>query len=885
MTRQRSDDDLPLSRTRAVADDVRSELEFHLRERTKELQANGMSAERAEQVARESFGDREAVEEECEQIESRIRNTRRRADRLGALRQDITVGWRVLRKQKGFSLAAILMLALGIGANSAVFSIVNRVLLQPLPFVDADRLVMLVEKHANGGYGNLPWSNFVDLRAQSKSFDAMASYGASPTTVLGTSAPTRVIAGEVSADFFRIFSVKPMTGRLMTAEEHQFGGAPTAVVSYAFWRDHLGSPASLDGIYLRMDREYAVVGVLPSSFDFPEGNQIWVPMEQDKQSLSRTSHNWDTVGKLKATVTAVAAQKELDAILLRLAAQHGNDFDAVGSTVTGLQESLNGSFKTPLYLMLGASALVLLAACVNLAGAMLARGTARSGEFNVRFALGATRSRLIRQLVTESALLAVGGCVSGLLLAEGLLKLLTYFAPAALHVGNVHVDGWVESFALCVAVFTTVMFGLLPALRLSNSNMSIALREGSRGTSSAGRMRVWNVLVATEVALAVVLLSGSALLIKSFNKVLQNKLGFDATNVVTVQVNLPEATYLGTSPNVSAFHERVLATLRSQPGIDAVGFANVLPLSGNNPSGSLIVEGKPLDSRGQSNAYAIYRVGGGEYFSALGIQVVKGRAFRVGGKSESAPSVVVSEKFAQDQWPNGDPIGKRVKVAGMDGGTEPWYTVIGVVANVRTNSATSPFTATYYFDHRDRPAYRSRQVTYAIRSHLNLAAIAPIVRKAVSEIDPQVPLIIGNMPANVSRSVATRRFPMLVFGAFALVALVMAIVGIHAVVSYAVAQRTREIGVRLALGATPVAVQSLVLKSALAAVIPGLVFGAAFSMAGAGFLRTLLYGVSPFDPIALIAAVAVLGVAALASSALPALRATRVDPLVAMRAE
>ena len=881
----RFDEELPLSRTKRVADDVRKELEFHLHERARELEAHGLSAEQAMAEARQQFGDQPSVEAACEAIETRRRGARRRSETFGALRQDVVVGVRVLRKSPGFTIAAVLMLALGIGANSAVFSIVNRVLLQPLPYENSQQIVTLVERHANGGWGNIPWSNFVDIQEQSRSFDALAEYSAETSTVLGTSTPLRVNASVVSADFFKVFSIRPFMGRLAAPQEHVAGGVPVAVVSYAFWRDHLGSPTSLEKAHIRMDQDYTVIGVAPEGFDYPEGNQVWTSLELSPPSVSRTAHNSDAVGRLKAGISPAASQREVETILARLSAQYSSDFDAVGATVSSLQESLTGSYKTPLYLLLGASGLVLLAACVNTASAMLARGTARSAEFSVRLALGATRARVVQQLVTESALLAVAGCLAGLGLATLLLRALTVLAPASLHIDSVHVDYWAQGFALAVAVFTTLIFGLFPAFRISSANMSLALREGSRGTSGTKRMRVWNLLVATEVALAVVLLSSSALLMKSFTNVMQNKLGFDADGVTTMRIELPRVNYAGDSPTIPAFHQRLLEQLQNQPGVTSVGFANFLPLAGSNTSGSLIVEGKPFAPGRSVNGYSVYRVVGGDYFAALNIPIVKGRTFRTGAASEASPVVVISEAFAREEYANVDPIGKRIKVAGMDRGEEPWYSIIGVAADVRGTSATSNFTPTYYFDHRTRPAYRTRSVSYVLRSALPTSAIAPMLRRAVSGVDEQVPLDIETMSDIVARSSAARRFPMLLIGAFAAVALVMAIVGIYAVVSYAVTQRTREIGVRLALGASPLMVRSLVLSSAMRGVVPGLLAGAALSFVTARLLVNLLYGVSPFDPVALGTALGLLGLAALLSTALPAIRATRVDPLIAMRAD
>ncbi|MBC8089400.1 MAG: ABC transporter permease [Phycisphaerae bacterium] len=805
--------------------------------------------------------------------------------RLNALGQDVVVGLRVLRKSPAFTISAILMLALGIGANSAVFSIVNRVLFQPLPYTHANRIVTVVERHEGNGWGDLPWANFLDVRAQTRSFDAIASYSSAPSTVLGLSEPFRANVGVVSWQFFKVFSVQPFLGRFLSEAEHKAGAPAVAVVSYSFWRDRLGSPASLNGVRVKTDKTYDIIGVAPPDFSFPEANEMWSALETMDQGMSRTSHNWETVGLLKSGTTELAAERDVSAILARLSTQYQPDFDAVGSRIMSLQDTLNGSFRTPLYLVLGASAMVLLAACVNLASAMLARGTARGAEFTVRSALGATRGRIVNQLLVESGMLALAGCVTGLLLAGGILQVLTALAPEELHVERVKLDAWVLAFALVVAILTTVLFGLMPALRLSNPNVSSALRTGARGTSGVRRMRVWNVLVATEVALAVVLLSSSALLIKSFSKVMQSKLGFDADSVLVVRVELPEVNYPGEGASINTFHERTLERLRAIPGVASVGFVNRLPLTGGSPNGAVMIDGKPASAKGEYNASSIYRVIGGNYFAAVRIPLLKGRTFRADGGLEAAPSVIVDETFAREQWPAQNPIGQRLKIAGMDGRAEAWHEVIGVVGNVRTLSPTSQFAATYYFDHRTRPAYRTRRASYALRITQNQAAVSGLIRQAIAGVDAQVPVAISVLSESITSSSATRRFPMALFTAFAGVALVMAVVGIYAVVSYAVAQRTREIGVRLALGATPVGVRTLVLASAMRAVIPGLMIGAALALASGSLLRNLLYGVSPFDPVALLSAVSSLGLAAVVSSALPAVRATNVDPLIAMRAE
>ncbi|MBK6487120.1 MAG: ABC transporter permease [Gemmatimonadetes bacterium] len=880
----RDDDDLPMSRIPPVDEDVRREVAFHIEARAAELEARGMTPDDARATAREFFGDKAAVEAECREIESRRRATNRRARRWDALRQDVRLGARLLRRSPGYTAAAVLTLALGIGANTAVFSIVNRVLLQPLAFENADRLVTMTERHESG-WANLAYATYLDLREQSRSFDALAEYGAGTSTVIGTDRGFTVNTAWISRDFFKAFPLRPVMGRLPLPDEHVEGAVPVVVVSFAFWRDVLGAPSSLDTVRLRGSQDFAVVGVLPAEFDFPGGTQVWQPMELIEQSESHTSHRWDTIGRLALGVSPAAAQRDVDQVLARLNEQYYPDFDAVGSTITPLQDAMTATSRTPLYLLLAASAILLLTACTNLASASLARGTARQTELSVRSALGATRGRLVRQLVTEAVLVSVLGCLAGLGMAAVMLRLLATQAPPTLQVTDVPIDGWVLAFAAIVSVVTALLFGLLPALRLSESGTRAVLRGGTRGTGEGGRLRIWNMLVAAEVALAVVLLSGSALLIRSFSLVLETDLGFDPDQVTAATVDLPSSTYDRNSTAIPTFHARVLEQLRMQPGVGAAGFINVAPLGGNNPNGRMEVEGKPHDPRGPFTGSSVYRVIGGDYFSVMGIPLRRGRVFGPADDAAAAPVVVVSEAFVKEEWPGEDPIGKRVRPNGMDVSDEPWHVVIGVVGDVRGASVTDEFRETYYFDHRQRPAARTGYSTYVVRSSLAIGSVSALLRQGVASIDPLVVVESTPFRAFVAESVADRRFTMLVLGTFALVALVLAVVGIYAVVSYSVAQRTREMGVRLALGATPSGLRGLVVRGSMAAVIPGLLAGLVLSIGLSGALRSLLYGVTRFDPLSLGTAVALLGGAALVSVLIPAMRATRVDPMLAIRAE
>jgi predicted permease len=542
--------------------------------------------------------------------------------------------------------------------------------------------------------------------------------------------------------------------------------------------------------------------------------------------------------------------------------------------------------QEPLLLLLAAAAVFLVAACTNLASGILARGTARIGELTVRSALGATRNRIARQLVTENALLAALGAGAGLVLAALLLKAIAPLAPAELRMDRVRVDGWVAAFALLVTVTATLLFGLFPALRLSGASTISALREAAVGMGSMRRMRAWNVLVAAEVAMAVALLSGSVLLIKSFGRLMEVDLGFDPANTAAVAVDLPSVNYPGNSPRVSDFHLRAVDALVAVPGVRAAGFVNVPPLMGGGPSGSMHVEGKALDPTGRFTGYSVYRVIGGRYFEAMGMRIIQGRGFGPGDDAAAPRVVIVDEAFAKQEWPEESPLGKRVRPAGMDNtGEEPWFTVIGVVPSVKSVGITDRLRATYYFDHRQRPPYRSSAVTYAVLMERNPAGAERALTGAIRSVDPEVPVVVRTMPELVARTVSDKQFTMLVLGTFGALALLLAMVGIYGVVSYAVAQRTREIGVRRALGATPARVGGLVLGTTLAAVVPGLLIGAVLALLSSRALGAFLYGVSPFDVGALGLAVGGLGGAAILASLVPAWRAVRVDPLIAMRSE
>ncbi|HWA58196.1 MAG TPA: ABC transporter permease [Gemmatimonadales bacterium] len=879
----RPDEELPLSRRLPVDEDVDRELAYHLAERERELVGQGMDRERARAEAQAAFGDVGKVGAECREITRRTRRAFRRAETVEGLRQDLVLAWRLLRKTPGFTFAAVLTLALGIGANAAIFSVVNQVLLKPLPYEAPEQLVDIVEAHKNG-WGNVPWANMLDLRATSRSFQGMASYGSGAATALTSAGPLRIRQAVVSEDFFRIFHVTPMLGRLPVAEEHREGATPVAVVSESFWRAQLGSPADLTTQRIRTMRDYQVIGVLPRGFAFPANADIWVPLELLGPSLNRTAHNWSVVGRLEPGITVETVKRELDTLTARLAAQYQPDFDGTGAIVTPLQSQLTAASRSPLYLLLGASGLLLLAACTNLASSMLARGLARNREVAVRIAIGAGRLRIVRQLFTEATLLALLGCAAGLGLAAVLLRLLVSLAPPALDLAKVRLDGWVLLFTALVGMTTTVLIGLFPALRTSGAEPGLALREGGRTGHSPAERRIWSGLVIAEVALAATLLCGSGLLIRSLGRVLEVDPGFRSDRLLTVAMSLPTAVYEEDAKR-EQFWTRVLEAVRAIPGVEVAGLTSALPLGGDNSSGSFGIEGVPSGPAGYGPGGAGYRMVSDGYFTAMGIPLLAGRDFDQRDVAGSAPVVIVNQALVHQWFKDKDPIGHRIRLeSGMDNQGDGWLTVVGVVGDVRHRALTQPPAPETYVPLRQRPT-RSYSVVLTLKTRGDPAQLEPAVRQTLAAVGPDVVPLYATMRERLSASQTDRQFTATILSAFALVALLLAGVGIYGVVSYTAVQRTREMGIRLALGALPAQVRGLIHRGALGQVLLGLGVGLVIAFAATRLMRSLLYEVTTLDPLAFAGSAALLILVAFLASWYPAWRIARLDPMQTIRSE
>lgn len=806
---------------------------------------------------------------------------------LDALVQNVRSAVRNVAKRPAFAAVAVVTLALGIGANTAAFSVLYGVVLSRLPYPEPDRLVRVHEVSRQGNEMAVAQPNFHDWHAQASGFRGLAAYAGWRTTVLGGERPVLAGVALVSEDFFEVMAVQPARGRTTLPEEHELGADPAAVVSHAFWRTHLGGGAiegrTLDG----GGHDLRIVGVMPPGFGFPGDTDVWAPMELQEPNESRTAHNWRVVGRLADGVDAERVERDLDALTRRIIAESEgeaagtSDYLAAGVRVESLLDQIAGPVRRPLFLLFAAAGLVLLVACSNLASAFLARGMERQREMAVRVSLGAGPGRLLTQLFAESLLVALAGAAAGLALARAVLDLVVAGAGEVLpRAESIGLHGTVLAFTLGVSVVTALLFGVLPGLQLVRRAPSRPLHAGGGASADRGRRRVWRALVAAEVALALVLLAGSGLLLRSLWETLREDPGFDAERVVAASVSLPGSLYPG-EPERRAFFEGLLGALRESPGVAEAGVISNLPLGGSGASGEMAVEGGVV-----SSVTAEYRVVDSGYFETLAIPLLAGRPFDDRDHPDAPHAVLVNRSLAETVWPGQDPVGRRMTGGGMDNfwDQDVWGTVVGVVGDVRQRELTRADRPTAYFHYRQRP-FRLWAGDVVVRSAEGTERVAVVLDRAIRGTDPQVPYDLRSMDAVVFGSVARERFAASLLGAFALVGLLLAAVGIYGVVSYTVAQRRKELAVRLALGATPPRVRNQVLAGSMAPVAAGLVLGLAGSLAAGRVVASLLYGVEPTDPVILAGMAALLAGTALAASYLPAREAVRIDPVETLKAE
>jgi predicted permease len=808
---------------------------------------------------------------------------------FGDLWQDLRYGLRVLWKNPGFTVVAVLALALGIGANSAIFSVVNTVLLRPLPYRDPERLVMVWEDRSKQGYPRdtpAP-ANFIDWRDQNQVFEGMAAIASQSFNLTGAGEPERIDGKRVSASLFPLMGVEPLVGRTFTPEEDQPGANRVVVLSHGLWQRRFGSDRKIVGQPLTLNGEsFMVVGVMPPHFRFPaREDELWVPIAFSPQAAAaRGSHYLQVIARLKPGVTLEQARAEMETIAARLMQQYPNTNTNVGAALVPLHEHLVGDIKPALLVLLGAVGFVLLVACANVANLLLARAAGRQKEIALRVALGASRARLIRQFLTESLLLAALGGVVGLLLSLWGVNALKAFIPENISQAQaVAVDARVLGFTLLVSLLTGLIFGLAPATQASSFNLNETLKEGGRDSASGSRgNRIRGLLVITEVAVSLVLLIGAGLLINSFLRLRGVDPGFRADNLLTMRVVLPEMKYPD-QPRRTAFYAELVRRLEALPGVQSAAVTNWIPLVRQGDSLGITIEGQPAPAPGQ-NPSAVTRVVSPHYFRTMGIQLTRGREFVEQDTADSPRVVVISETMARRFWPGEDPLGKRLTTGGPAGAPIPWMEVVGVVKDVRQMELTAdpkpqmyvPFTQPVFF----RPSH------LVVKTDVEPRTLATAVRKAVWEIDKDQPVSnVSTMEDVLSESIARQRFSMLLFGIFAALALILAAVGIYGVMSYSVAQRTREIGIRIALGAQRGDVLRLAVGGGLKLVLIGVVLGLAAAFALTRVMTSLLFGVSATDPATLVVISLVLISVAVLASYIPARRATKVDPMVALRYE
>ena len=808
---------------------------------------------------------------------------------LADLLHDLRYAARIQLKNPAFTIVAVIALALGIGANTAIFSVVNTVLLRPLPYKDPDRLVMVWEDATKAGFPrDVPTNaNFIDWRDQNQVFEGMAAIADESFNLTGAGDPERLEGRRVSANLFPMLGVEPQIGRVFSAAEDQPGSQRVVLLSYGLWQRRFGGDPSIVGKPLTLNGEsHTVVGVMPARFQFPTSDdQAWVPIAfTPQQAASRNRHYLQVIARLKPGVTLAQAQTEMSTIATRLEQQYPQSNADLGATVTSLHEHLVGDIKPALLILLGAVGLVLLIACANVANLLLARAAVRQKEIAVRIALGARRLRLVRQFLTESVLLSTLGGIVGLAIAfTGLVLLRTFIPENISQAREISIDLKVLGFTLFVSVLTGVIFGLAPAIQAVRFNQSETLKEGGRDAATGGSgKRLRSVLVMAEVAISLVLLIGAGLLINSFLRLRNVDPGFRADNLLTMKIVLPEPKYEDFERR-QAFYTDLVQRVESIAGVRSAAVTTNLPLYRQGNSITVRIEGRPEPPPGQEQV-VVTRIISPGYFDTMTIPLLSGRKLNDQDVATSRnASAVISETMARRFWPNEDPVGKRL-AAGRVTSDEDWINVVGVVKDVRQFELTAEPRPQMYLSYRQAGFFAPRDLV--VKTDIEPTSMAATVRNAVWEIDKDQPVSdIRTMEAILADSIARQRFSMLLLAIFAGVALILAAVGIYGVMSYSVAQRTHEIGIRMALGAQTGAVLKLAVGYGMKLVIVGIVVGLIAAFALTRLMSTLLFGVTATDPTTFtLISLLLVGVSALASY-IPARRATKVDPIIALRYE
>lgn len=806
---------------------------------------------------------------------------------MPSLQSDLRYAIRGLLKRPGFTLIAVLTLALGIGANTAIFSAINALLLKPLAFPELDRVVAIWDRWPSRGvlHNEVTMANYLDWREQNKTFENIGVYRWWNVNLTGGDLPERVQGFLLTTNFFDVVRVKPFMGRNFSSDENSPGKDSVVILTYSLWQRRFGGdPNIINKSITTNGVSRTVIGVMPPGFHYPKAADIYAPLAITPELAgSRDNHSYLAVGRLKQDVSIQAAQADIDTIATRLEQQYPNSNTGLGAGVVPIVADTVHLYNRALWVMMGAVGFVLLIACANVANLMLARATGRQKEIALRAALGASRWRIIRQLLTESVVVALIGGTLGVVLAFWAIDLLRVsnpgeaakYAPGWDHLG---VNLPVLLFAILLSVFSGLIFGLVPALQASKPDLNNALKESSRLTSGhSNRMR--SLLVVFEVALSLILLIGSGLLMRSFLSLVKTNAGFNGDNVMTMSMVLPATKYKDSTQRAQ-FFSTLLERVKALPGVQATAAVNYLPLGGSNTSDSFLVEGIPEPAPGQEFV-GRYRVCSPDYFKTMGILVVKGRSFTDADSPNSQPVIIVNETLANRYWPNQDAIGKRMRFYGpLD--KNPWMQVVGVVEDVK-HELDIPVTTDYYLPHSQDPW---NAMVLVAKTTTEPAAMAAPMRETVWSIDKDQPVYdVKTMPEVRATSVALYSFSSVMFGIFAAVAMLLAAIGIYGVLAFTVSQRTHEIGIRIALGAKRRDVLRMMIKHGMSLALLGVVIGLGGAFVLTRFMEKMLFGVNPIDLLTFSLVTIGLLAVALIACFIPAHRATRVSPLVALHYE
>jgi predicted permease len=809
--------------------------------------------------------------------------------------QDLKYAARGLRRSPGFAAVALLTLALGVGLTAAIFSALDAVLLRPLPWPEPDRTVMIWSKWISFDKTWLADGEVLDYRQRSRTLHTVAAWSDGQINVTGGGAePERVAYAEATANIFDALVVRPVAGRTYTAEEDVPNGPAVAVISYEIWQRRYAGDSSAVGQAIELNgRPYQIVGVMPRGFALPtdyasaDRSQVFVPLQIDPKTADHGSHGYYGVARLRPDANAAQATSELQSITQALTREgfYPKEMEFSAFAVT-LRDEVVGDVRGAVIAVFAAVGFLLLIACFNVANLLIVRAEGRQREIAVRSALGAGRGRVARQLAAEGLVLAGVGTIAGIALADGLVRWLTWWAPAGIpRLAEATVDLRVLFFAVGLTVVTAAFFSLAPALRLLGADVAGHLKDGAQNaTAGAGRQRFRSALVIAEMALAVLLVLGAGLMMRSLAKLQQIDIGFDATNVLTLRLSTPTATY-DTPDKVVLFYQQLVERVRRLPGVRTAGAARLLPLAGQIGDYGLMIEGY-MPPPG-SNAKGDWQIVTDGYLETIGERLVRGRTIRATDTSTSQLVALVNEELARRYYTGQDPIGRRMKIGGNP--QRPWVTIVGIVKDVRHNGMTAPIKEKFYVPHAQWHVATGnpiRSMSIVAKTPDDPMALASAVRAEVRALDPNLPLAqVRPMSEIVSTSLSEPRFTSVLFGVFAALALLLAAIGVYGVLSYLVTLRTREIGIRVAIGAGPRDVLRLVLGRGLALSIGGIVVGLVAAIPLARLIATLLYEVSSLDPLTFVAVPLVLSIVALGASALPARRATRVDPVTALKSE